>query len=48
MLEELMEGQEVDIDLVVQNGVIRFLSVSDNFPCAGPKQYFMEAGLFID
>lgn len=44
MLEELMVGHEVDIDMLVQKGEIKFLSVSDNFPSAGANNYFMESG----
>lgn len=44
MLEELMVGDEVDLDMVVEGGKVRFMSVTDNFPSSGPKQYFMEAG----
>jgi len=44
MVEEMIVGQEVDIDLLVQRGKVKFLSVSDNFPTSGPKDLFMEIG----
>jgi biotin carboxylase len=44
MIEELMVGSEVDIDLVVDHGVIKFLGIADNFPAQGPAGLFMESG----
>jgi len=45
MLEELLVGSEVDADVIVEKGIIRYLSINDNFPCAGrDPSYFMEAG----
>ncbi|KAG5466806.1 hypothetical protein LSCM1_00983 [Leishmania martiniquensis] len=42
LAEEFIEGQEVDMDCVVERGVVRFCSISDNFPPSSP--YFAEAG----
>jgi hypothetical protein len=44
MVEECMEGQEVDLDLLVQDGRVLYCLVNDNFPTAGHAHYFMEAG----
>lgn len=44
MIEELMVGNEVDVDMLVEHGTIKFLSIADNFPSKGPKELFMEAG----
>ncbi len=44
MVEEMIIGNEVDIDLLVDHGEIRFLSISDNFPSTGPGHLFMEIG----
>jgi hypothetical protein len=44
MIEEFLYGQEVDIDLVVERGVIKFIGVADNFPSAGNPNLFMESG----
>jgi D-alanine-D-alanine ligase len=38
--EEYLEGEEVDIDLVIQNGKIKFSSVADNYGTKEP--YFIE------
>ena len=42
LLEEFLEGDEVDIDCVVQNGVIKYAGISDNRPTQLP--YFRETG----
>lgn len=42
MIEEYIGGQEVDVDCCIQNGVIKFAAVSDNFPILPP--YFVEVG----
>lgn len=42
LVEEYIGGQEVDIDCVVENGVVRFASISDNFEVCPP--YFVEQG----
>jgi biotin carboxylase len=44
MAEELLVGKEVDIDLLISHGRIEYLTISDNFPSAGPAELFMEAG----
>ncbi|CBZ30778.1 conserved hypothetical protein [Leishmania mexicana MHOM/GT/2001/U1103] len=42
LAEEFIEGQEVDMDCVVEHGVVRFCSISDNFEPSLP--YFAEVG----
>lgn len=42
LVQEYIGGQEVDIDCVIENGVIRFASISDNFEVIPP--YFVEMG----
>lgn len=40
--EEYIEGEEVDIDLLLQDGKLKFWSISDNFATNEP--YFIETG----
>jgi len=42
LMEEFIGGQEVDIDCVVENGVLRFAGISDNFATVPP--WFSEMG----
>ncbi|MBI4054751.1 MAG: ATP-grasp domain-containing protein [Elusimicrobia bacterium] len=42
MYERYLPGAEVDVDLLLQNGEIRFYSVTDNFPTREP--FFVETG----
>jgi biotin carboxylase len=42
LIEEFIEGPEVDVDAIVENGVVKFAGVSDNFPTVRP--YFSEVG----
>lgn len=42
VVEEYVGGQEVDIDCAIENGVVRFISISDNFEVQPP--YFVESG----
>ncbi|MBI4370361.1 MAG: ATP-grasp domain-containing protein, partial [Elusimicrobia bacterium] len=42
VLESYLEGQEVDVDLVIQNGQAVFSSVTDNWPTKEP--YFLATG----
>ena len=42
LVEEYIGGQEVDVDCVIDNGVVRFASISDNFEVLPP--YFVEMG----
>lgn len=44
-VEEYIDGQEVDIDILMQNGEIKFYSISDNFQTHEP--YFVETGQAI-
>jgi D-alanine--D-alanine ligase len=44
-LEEYIEGDEVDIDIVLQNGKIKFWSISDNYQTKEP--FFVETGQSI-
>ncbi|MFA6322857.1 MAG: ATP-grasp domain-containing protein [Candidatus Buchananbacteria bacterium] len=43
--EEYIEGDEVDIDIVIQNGKIKFYSISDNYQTREP--FFVETGQSI-
>ncbi len=40
--EEYLDGQEVDIDMLVQNGKVKFYSITDNEPTDEP--FFIEIG----
>lgn len=42
MVEEYIEGQEVDIDILVQSKKIKYLVITDNHPTKEP--YFLETG----
>ena len=42
MAEEYIDGSEVDIDVLVQNGIVKFASVSDNNATKEP--FFVETG----
>ncbi|MBU1177984.1 ATP-grasp domain-containing protein [Patescibacteria group bacterium] len=42
IVEEYIDGDEVDIDILLQNGRMKFFSVSDNDKTAEP--YFLETG----
>lgn len=44
-VEEYIDGDEVDIDMLVQNGKLKFFSLSDNFQTREP--FFVEAGQAI-
>jgi len=44
-LEEYIEGDEVDIDIILQNGKIKFWSISDNYQTQEP--FFVEIGQSI-
>lgn len=44
MIEEYIDGDEVDIDVLVQNGRIKFCSISDNAKTNEP--FFIETGRF--
>ena len=41
-VEEYLDGQEVDIDMLVQNGKVKFHSITDNEPTDEP--FFIEVG----
>ncbi|KKP37526.1 MAG: hypothetical protein UR28_C0029G0008 [Candidatus Peregrinibacteria bacterium GW2011_GWF2_33_10] len=45
LVEEYIDGDEVDIDILVQNGEIRYYSITDNFKTREP--YFVETGQII-
>ena len=45
MAEEYIDGNEVDIDMLLQNGKIKFWSMSDNDATREP--YFVETGQCI-
>jgi D-alanine-D-alanine ligase len=42
MVEEYIEGSEIDADLLIQNGIIKFCAISDNNPTREP--FFIETG----
>ncbi len=42
LVEEYIDGDEVDIDMLVQNGKVKFKSISDNFATQEP--FFLENG----
>jgi len=42
MVEEYLDGAEVDVDILIQNGEVKFYSITDNFPTKEP--YFVETG----
>ncbi len=42
LVEEFLDGYEVDLDLVVQNKKVLFWSITDNFPAT--DKFFMETG----
>jgi D-alanine-D-alanine ligase len=44
-VEEYIEGDEVDVDVVLQNGKIKFYSISDNYQTQEP--FFVEIGQSI-
>lgn len=41
-VEEYIDGKEVDIDILIQDGKIKFYSITDNFPTQEP--FFIETG----
>ena len=45
LVEEYIDGDEVDIDILLQNGKIKFFSISDNFQTIEP--FFLETGQAI-
>jgi len=45
LVEEYIDGDEVDIDILLQNGKIKFWSISDNFQTTEP--FFVERGQAI-
>lgn len=45
MIEEYIDGDEVDIDLLLQNGKIKFYSITDNYKTNEP--FFIETGFSI-
>ncbi|MDH5533375.1 MAG: ATP-grasp domain-containing protein [Candidatus Pacebacteria bacterium] len=42
MIEEYIDGDEVDIDMLLQNGKLKFWSITDNHACTEP--FFIETG----
>ncbi len=44
-VEEYIVGDEVDIDIVLQNGKVKFYSISDNYQTREP--FFIETGMAI-
>lgn len=45
MIEEYIDGDEVDIDMLVQNGKVKFASITDNHQTEEP--FFIETGFSI-
>ncbi|PIR62454.1 MAG: hypothetical protein COU65_03400 [Candidatus Pacebacteria bacterium CG10_big_fil_rev_8_21_14_0_10_42_12] len=43
LMEEFIEGDEVDVDLLIQNGKTKFWSITDNLSTQEP--YFIESGM---
>jgi len=46
LVEEYIDGEEVDMDILVQNGKIKFYSVSDNFN-KSHSRFFVDSGQAI-
>ena len=44
-VEEYIDGDEVDVDIILQNGKVKFFSISDNFQTKEP--FFVETGQAI-
>jgi hypothetical protein len=42
IVEEYISGHEIDIDIILQNNKVKFISISDNTPPIEP--YFFEKG----
>lgn len=42
-VEEFLDGDEVDIDILLQNGKIKFYSIADNFD-KSKEQFFVDSG----
>lgn len=42
LVEEYLDGDEVDVDMLIQGGVVKYLAVTDNFKPLEP--YFLEVG----
>ncbi len=42
LVEEYIEGDEVDVEILLQDSEIKFISISDNFPTREP--FFIEVG----
>ena len=45
LVEEYIDGDEVDVDMILQNGKIKFWSISDNYQTREP--FFVETGQAI-
>lgn len=45
LIEEYIEGDEVDLDILIQNGKIKFYSISDNLSTKEP--FFLETGYLL-
>jgi D-alanine-D-alanine ligase len=46
LIEEYIDGEEVDMDILVQNGKIKFYSISDNFN-KSRSRFFVDSGQAI-
>ncbi len=46
LIEEYIDGEEVDMDILVQNGKIKFYSISDNFN-KNHSRFFVDSGQAI-
>ena len=44
MMEEYLDGPEVDVDLIMSEGEAVYGAVTDNWPTVEP--YFLETGMF--
>jgi D-alanine-D-alanine ligase-like ATP-grasp enzyme len=45
LIEEYIDGDEVDIDMLIQNGKVKFYSITDNYKTNEP--FFIETGFAI-
>ncbi|MCX6785368.1 MAG: ATP-grasp domain-containing protein [Candidatus Komeilibacteria bacterium] len=45
LVEEYIDGDEVDVDILLQNGKVKFYSISDNYKTKEP--FFLETGFSI-
>ena len=44
IVEEFFEGHEIDMDILIQDNVMKFMAISDNLPPLEP--WFYEQGIY--